>query len=356
MVSVIGIDSRKFERTNLRRNGKLGTFSSIIGIAIKVNDYYTYDQDYKEAIGRAFDDIKEEIDYSYYCYNDIKDHPKRYELLNSFVKNISDKIEKVHVFYSLFSQKEIPEIKVYGRMAKRKGLKLSNPTRSLDEFISEHLTNTFPAICAWRISEYFTPDTVEFHLDSYSGHIFEAQEELDKSEYCISIIPNGDCSNPVISTADLLLEVLDRRLEIKRLRLLFENIRPVFKEFGEKVLVYPITNKHLPKITPIDNKPIDVTQNIKHPVYWLFKGDALIDSGTLKRSKTYRNLVDYMASRNGTVKLFDKSRDIKQYVDGDYGVFINPQGKETIKTYQNIGKNFIPFDFNVMVPKEYSSE
>lgn len=297
--------------------------------------------------------IGEEVDYSYYCYNDIKDHPKKYSFIDTFIENIADSVDKVHVFYSLFSTSKIPEIKVYGRMAKKKELKLSETTRSLDDFLSEHLTNTFPAICAWRIMDYFTPETAEFHLDSYSGHIFEAQKELDSAGFNINVIPSGDCSNPVISTADLLLETMDNRLKEKRLRLLFENIRPIFPEFGEKVIVYPISNKHLPKITPLEKKPIDVVTQIKHPVFWLFKGNQLIDSGTLKRSKTYKNLIDYVACKNGSVKMFDKGRDIDNFEKGDYGVFFNAQGKEIIESYIKIGKPFKLFDFNVMVPKEF---
>ena len=201
--------------------------------------------------------------------------------------------------------------------------------------------------------KYLNPENMEFHLDSFEGHVFEAYEELDNSEFTTYIYPSGDCSNPVISTADIIIDVLDRRLEEQKMPLLFDNIRPAVPEFGENVLVYPIENKHLPKITPLDKITVPDKQYIKHPVYWVFKGDSIIDSGELKRSKTFRNLVDFASSQYASVKLFDK-KDLQYFSSGDYGVYFNPRGLQQIETYRKIGKPFKPFNIDHVVPKEYN--
>jgi hypothetical protein len=39
MSSIIGIDSRIFERTTVKKDGTKGTFKSVIGIAVKVRDF-----------------------------------------------------------------------------------------------------------------------------------------------------------------------------------------------------------------------------------------------------------------------------------------------------------------------------
>jgi putative lipoic acid-binding regulatory protein len=63
MVSVIGIDSRVFTRESTKwRNGSTGKFTSVTGIAVKVKDYYKFDQEYKEAIETSLRTISEEID------------------------------------------------------------------------------------------------------------------------------------------------------------------------------------------------------------------------------------------------------------------------------------------------------
>jgi len=355
MSNVIGIDSRVFLRDVVKKDGTEGHFRSVLGIAIKVKKYQVFQRKYADAINIAFEQIGLEPDFQYYCVNDLKTIKSSTKLLDAFSQEISDHIEKVHVFYTLFSKKSIKEAKVYGRFARLKKIKLSAPTRSYEKLVTEHLTQCFPGICAWRLMQYFNPQTLEFHLDYYGGHISEAQEELDASDYRKILFPHGDCSNPVISTADLLLDVLDKRLKRKRKHLLFDNIRPALTEFGDNVLVYPILNKHLRKIVPIDKIPIDTLPSIQHPVFWVFKGDELIDSGTMKRSKTYRNLIDYAASCGGVVKMFEKGKDIKFVTKGDYGAYINVQGREIIESYIKMGKPLKLLDIDCMVPKEHKN-
>jgi hypothetical protein len=160
---------------------------------------------------------------------------------------------------------------------------------------------------------------------------------------------NGDCSNPVISTSDLLIDLLDTRLKDQNKFLLFDNIRPALSEFGDNVLVYPILNKHLPYITPLEPVPIDNWKVLKHPVFWVFKGESLIDSGTMKKSQLYRNLIDFAAGQYGIVKMFSK-KDIEYFQPGDYGVYLNIMGRQIIESYIKMGKKFKLFDMSVLIP------
>jgi hypothetical protein len=350
MTSVVGIDSRIFVRRVRKPDGNYGEFHSVLGVAVKVRDYEYYDKAYAAAMSKAFEKICKQQDYRYYCVNDIHQESWKDALLNEFVKQITSHIEKIHVFYTLFSRDRVEKVKVYGRKSKREKIKLSSPERTYDELINEHTLHVFPIICAWRLSDFLTPRSSEFHFDYYSGHIFEAYEVLDKKGFHRLVYPGGDCCNPVISTADLLLDVIDTRLKIQKKRLLFENIRPVLAEFGEKVLAYPITTKHLSFITPLDDVPVPTVEFIKHPVFWVFKGSELIDPGTLKRSPAFRSLIDWASNKNGVVKLFEKGRDIGFFKEGDYGVYLNPAGEQIIDSYRQMGKRFEKFKFELMVP------
>lgn len=351
MRSIVGIDSRIFKRENRKRNGEIGHFESILGIAVKVKNYIEYDQKYQKALQLSFEDNGREMDYLYYCMNDIKDYHEKYNIMQTFAENISKNIEKIHIFYTLFSKKRQKEVKVYGRLSKRNHIKLSKPTRTYEELRNNHLLNTFPSICAWKLSHFLHPDTIEYHLDSYEGHINAAQEEIEKNGYIRYVYTNGDCSNPVISTADLLIDLLDTRLKEQNKYLLFDNIRPALPEFGDNVLVYPISNKHLPYITPLDKVPIDNWKVLKHPVFWAFKGESLIDSGTMKRSPLFRNLIDYAARQYGIVKMFSK-KDIEYFQPGDYGVYFNSMGKEIIESYIKIGIKFKLLDMSFLIPNK----
>ncbi|MBI5872032.1 hypothetical protein HZB88_03015 [archaeon] len=354
MVSTVGIDSRSFVRITKKTDGTQGNFNSVIGVAIKVRDYIKFTEKYIDAIAKSKKSLlKKDNDLRFYCFNDLKDCENPYQLLVNFFKEIEPHIEKIHIFYTLFSKKRLSKVKVYGRLSHRLKLKLSEPTRNYEDLLSQHILQCFPAICAWRLTEFFNPDTVQFHLDYYSGHIFEAQESLDDSNFIIKVYPGGDCVNSVISTADLFIELLDQRLLRNDKFLLFENIRPVLTEFGDKVMVYPISNKHLSYITPLDKKPIELGNKIKHPVFWIFKGEEILGSGLVKRSESYRLLQDYVSNSFGVVKMFEKSKDIDFFEVGDFGVYLNTRGREQIESYQKIGKKFKLFNFDNIVPKSW---
>lgn len=303
MLDIIGIDSRRFNRVNKFNPKK--SFESVLGIAVRTRDYHNFNEKYNIILEEIFKEFKIKKEYSVYCYNDLKDMPQCWEIIEKFVKRISEHIHKVHIFYSMFSSKKISEVKVYGRMAKKQKIRLSKPTRTYKEFVIKHLTNIFPVICAWRIMQSFNSKSLQypnlkplqFHLDAFSGHTCEAYEELQKSIHRNIIYTSGDCLNPVISTADLLIALLDKRLEKSEKLLVFENIRPSLKELGTKVLAFPISNIHLPKITPLEKKSITIENSLIRPMFWVFKGDDLIESGVLKRSKTYRNLLDIVSSK-----------------------------------------------------------
>lgn len=111
MRSIVGIDSRIFKRESIKRNGEHGHFESVLGIAVKVRDYLEFDKDYQEALQLSFEENGEETNYTYYCTNDIKDYTEKYNIIQTFARNISNKIEKIHIFYTLFSKKHEEEVK-----------------------------------------------------------------------------------------------------------------------------------------------------------------------------------------------------------------------------------------------------
>lgn len=352
MLKVIGFDSREFKRKVMKKDGTEGIFRSVLGIGIRVDDYSQFEKEYQNNLSEIFKKHGLTKEYNYYCLNDLKDIANKEKIVEEFILSMKDHMEKIHIFYTLFSKKRNPEVKVYGRYAQKHELKLSKPTRDYFELLDEHLINMFPTICAWKILHCVFPP-IQFHLDSYSGHINESFESLEKSKIKKVVFPSGDCVNPVISLADLFLYFFDNRLEKKKLHLIFPNIRKVLPEFGEKVLAYPILNKHLPQITPLDKIEAEAEKYFLRPIYWVFKGNGQIDSGTFKRSKAYRRLLDYISSKGGSIKMFSKMKDADNLKDGDYGVFINDSGKESILTYKKLGIKLNILDMDLVVPDEH---
>ena len=50
--------------------------------------------------------------------------------------------------------------------------------------------------------------------------------------------------------------------------------------------------------------------------------------------------------------MFSKMKDADHLKNGDFGVFINNSGKETILTYRKLGIKLNLLDLNLLVPEE----
>jgi len=351
MLKVIGFDSREFKREVIKSDGSRGKFRSAVGFGIRVDDYDLFDKKYKEILEKVMLNNGIQKEYNYYCVNDLKNLSNVDKIVEEFILEIEPFISRVHVFYTLFSPKRKENILVYGRYSRNNRLKLAKKTRTYQELLDEHIINMFPEICAWRLCECVGPP-LQFHLDSFSGHINGAHEELERKNIQKIIFPSGDCINPVISTADLFLHFFDKRLEKSNLFLIFDNIRKAIPEYGEKVLAYPISNKHLSNITPLDKEPVQNLKYYRRPIYWIFKGNIQMDSGEIKRSNPFRLLLDGISSKGGTIRMFDENKDSKEIREGDYGVYFNDSGKENVLSYRKMGKKIIPFSLDLFIPEE----
>ena len=60
-----------------------------------------------------------------------------------------------------------------------------------------------------------------------------------------------------------------------------------------------------------------------------------------------------MAAMSGAVvKSFNRAIDENHITEGDYGVYLNSSGKETVENYGKLGKKLTPLSLDIMVPKK----
>lgn len=348
MFDVIGIDSRLFRRG---KNNSEYSFESVLGVAVRTRNYEEFDKKYSEAIEFALVNNGHKREYIYYCYNDLKNLKNKWKVLEDFFLKIKDYIFKLHIFFNLFSPKKIPEVKVYGRYARRKKIKLSKDTMTIKEFVSRYLINVFPGLCAWKMMPYLSAGKTQFHMDSFDGHISEAQEEFASSNFDKFVYTHGDCVNPVISCADLLIALIDYRLSKKKLHLYPDNIKTIFSDFEkERLAIFTFDNRSFRKITPIDKISIDNTKNFKRPIYWLFKGNLpLVDTGDITRSENFRKFLDFIASRGGCAKFYNNKTSRDLIDDNDKAIALNELGEEVIRTLNRTGKKLEKINFDLFL-------
>ncbi len=83
MLKVVGFDSRIFKRNSIKRDGGKGSFKSVVGFGIRVEDYELFDKKYQEILKKTMEEYGFDKKYNYYCVNDFKDCPKKDEIIEA---------------------------------------------------------------------------------------------------------------------------------------------------------------------------------------------------------------------------------------------------------------------------------
>lgn len=262
VLSSVAIDSREYIR------GTHGSvYKACLGVAITINDEKKFVGKYNLTVGGLLKKYgikrKKTVYKSYDIMSNLK--PNHYkEFFDDFYQSlIIDQISELDVFYSLFFKKDTPEIRIYGR--DESGIEKMGIIPFIDK-----LNPSYPHVCAWRYLEQHKKFNGALHLDHFTGSITEAWETIDGKDN-IFIYFMGDCCNPLIATADLVVRYIDIQLRYKQRRLYPEYIAEVLPGYEGKLSTHFLGQKFLSNIRPISKTPINPTSKIKHPIIFIVK-------------------------------------------------------------------------------------
>ena len=253
----IGIDSCVFEREKSNAPTK---FRSMIGCAISTDDIKGFTQLYYDELQKALSLNGFKSDRKILSSSDILTITKGNFIVHEHLfKALIPKITKMDVIYPILNSKRIPKIKVYGKKKILKEL-------TFDEFYDQHLVNSFPHICLYKIMNYVSRENAKVFIDHFQSEETEAWNLVSKYKdlYCYI---NGDKTNALISIADILCRLIDNRLEENNLFLDSKNFEKILPEIDKKKLYsHLVWNTDLPKITMVHSNKIilqdSCTQNI----------------------------------------------------------------------------------------------
>ncbi|MFA7690487.1 MAG: hypothetical protein WCY18_05285 [Methanofastidiosum sp.] len=331
MAVSLGIDSVVFHKEVLSRNGfDKKIFLSMIGCAIVTEDLTNLKKAYYSGLKNAFKKHDLELYRDIISSNEILQITDGSTSIHEDIfTSVLPYISGINIIYTIFNSNRIlnNRIKIYG---KRKEI------QSVDiiDFYNQHLANSFPHICLWKLYPYIYGKKANVYIDHFQSELTNAWED-------ISVYPNifcyynGDMTNVLISLADIVCKIVSHRLYEKNLFLRSDNLINIFPDLEEQQLfTHYIGNKDLPKITNIHEKKIELHKFIKRPVFYLYPGrDNKIDKKSILNS--IPKFINFVHKRDGCFKFYTP-QDIQMIKDNDYLVSLDSKNKEDIITLKEL--------------------
>lgn len=347
MGAVMGIDTGKVHLTFFdKKEGRQKSFTNLVGAAVSSNDYISFKEAYSTAISKTLDECgltKNKEIYSNYDFTMIYNQTGK-PIHQIFFKYISPNITSLNVFYTLIPKN--------ATMLAWKGLKQQGRTLSKERLNFEetlgYLFNGFPLFCAWRIAEFIHSNNFEVLLDHFTYKTCKAWKQV--SHLNLHVLPSGDKSNPLIATADIILQLIELRRSKAKLWYNYGTFRKLFPELNQKIFEYSINQGHYGSIYPYDNKNLILSNKLKHPLIFVIKDpNNDISTESLKNDKSMNPIFDLAHAVDGGVKFYNRDEDLKNIHDGDFVIYFSERGKQTAQMLSKIRKNIKTIEYDTLV-------
>jgi len=331
----IGIDSKLFSIDFVKLSNENKSFTSMVGVAITTDDSKKLRANFEKISKSVFSELGIETDRKILSsYEILEKTGGDMEAHRRIFNALRNESIKINVFYTTFNQKRIPKIKVFGRIGTRE--------LTVDEFYDSHLTNAFNHVCAWRLLDYWSKNKATFYIDKFFTYTTGAWEQIKNEN--IFILQNGDKCNPLICAADITLVYLESELKSRRRSLYPNCIKDALgyhdNTNNSRIYIDIICNKHLPQITPLEKKNMNLDAFMKHPCFFLIKAvktDIHLDV-ILSNSD---NLLNKVYEVHGSICFFHERSHKNAMHDGDFLIYFDEEGKRNAELLRKISRKKI---------------
>jgi len=344
---VSAIDASVFERGGYRK----ALFKAPLGVAVTLDDYADYKKFYDKTLAELFKKYgrnREKYVYSASGIMSLFNNPAESdEFFEGFFKAVAPRIRHLDVFYTYFPKNQPTSISIYG-----KG-QTSVETLSPIKFIENKLINAYPHNCAWRF--------IETHSEFKDNQIFldHFQSEVTQSWFALQNLPNihiflkGDECNCAISTADILLKIVNNRLFRAKKGLYPDDIKNALPEVSNRLTSHFLGAKYLPYLVPVFPKQINFEDKIKHPIIYLLREpeSSIVTKKVSESSPLWACIQNLAFQLDGCVKFFDPNTDYRKIKPGDIMTYMGPEGEKAASIYLKMG-----YKVKVIPPEQILSE
>lgn len=345
--TVSAIDSGIFERGGFRK----ALFKAPLGVAVTLDNYADYKKFYDKTLAELFKKHgrnREKYVYSASGIMSLFNNPAESdEFFENFFKAVASRIKHLDIFYTYFPKNQPPSISIYGRG--------QTPVETLSpiKFIENKLINAYPHNCAWRF--------VETHSEFKDNQIFldHFQSEVTQSWFALQNLPNihiflkGDECNCAISTADILLKIINNRLFRAKKGLYPNDLEDILPEVSDRLTSHFLGAKYLQYLVPVFPKQINFEDKIKHPIIYLLREpeSPIVTRKVSESSPLWACIQNLAFQYDGCVKFFDPNTDYKKIKPGDIMTYMGPEGEKAASIYLKMG-----YKVKVIPPEQILSE
>jgi hypothetical protein len=306
----------------------------MLGLSVKTEDEEVFRKNYLSSHGQALrrHGIRREKAV-YKAAHLTKQALERTPLIIAeFLEEMSPSVTRIDVYCAYYNREFIS---VFGQA---RGRRLS-PL----QFISM-VSPSFPHVCAMKyLMTYRAPDVI-YQLDHFAGKTTPAWRGLTMADAAMEIFYSGDQCNALISTADLVLRLIDTyQYGTVNGRSLLKPIEEKCPSLTEKLRFHNMGGRVDDLRMTAPDLPIEVNLNghLKRPILFVQWTPSLRRKDVKTRfewSPVYNGIVNRAFREKGGVKFVDEDRDFLLWdAEEDYIVAVTKKDEEKVRNYSEMG-------------------
>lgn len=197
------------------------------------------------------------------------------------------------------------------------------------EFMNNYLEKYYNIIAIWEYlrknrtrPEHLPYDDWPIHknvmTDDFGGHVNEAWIDVGKLAEEIRVVPQGDKTYPLLSLADLTMNMVKQEVSTWDEQAIYEYLKNVTPSDSAWVDSIAIDHgRDLKKMVPHIPNNIRTILHYPKPTIYIEVGDSL-DSNKVKSLDLFQHLCRFALESGGCVKFLNENHDRDYMSKGDY--------------------------------------
>jgi hypothetical protein len=348
MVQVVAFDSKDFRRTKVLVDSVTGqgsrqiTFFSPLGIGVAFKDGEKASNAIIEDVRSLLSRFGVESPYPLISgsrFSKTLGYSKTIRLCDELVQSVQDHVTGVFASYVVLPPKDFPRMEVGGVGCPRTQIATMDFLRQLSP--------AFSYITAWSYFGRVRSGDLVSRMDAFTSKQTTAWQDL-LSRTSPIIYSRGDECDPLISLADTIALLTDKKLYDRKLMLTPDNIRLVWEAYGFEVesrfVDYSVRSKYSWNV----DQQIDISPYLFHPIIFL-KADGY-RSEDIGKMGIYPLALTLAVQKRGCIQGFDRTIDGPKVRDGDVFVYAGEDSFREAKTLQDI------YDIEILSFRELRQE